>query len=165
MNGQYSERFDVRRGMWRWSSVSVFIPYWCWKCILNDTSEQEHLWYKILDEEVLLSQCADDIAFSFLFSQRFAWISRLKINRGKSVAVWIGSQRNSQVNFMSDLIEILCHFWILHRSKVLGVMSSTDLPETVTVHFENKLNEMRKFFNAWSRRNFTLFGKIIVIKL
>ena len=43
-------------------------------------------------------------------------------------------------------------------------MFSTDLHEIVPIHFENKLNEVRKVLNAWSRRNLTPFGKIAVIK-
>ena len=49
--------------------------------------------------------------------------------------------------------------------KVLGVVFSTDVLETVTISFENKLNEMKKVLNAWSRRNLTPFGRITVIKL
>ena len=43
-------------------------------------------------------------------------------------------------------------------------MFSTDLHEIVPINFENKLNEVRKDLNAWSRRNLTPFGKITVIK-
>ena len=42
---------------------------------------------------------------------------------------------------------------------VLGVFS-TDVLEIVTINFENKLNEMKKVLNAWSRRNLTPFGRI-----
>ena len=47
---------------------------------------------------------------------------------------------------------------------VLGVVFSTDVLEIVTISFENKLNEMKKVLNAWSRRNLTPFGRITVIK-
>ena len=48
---------------------------------------------------------------------------------------------------------------------VMGVMFSKDLHEIVLVHFENKLNELRKVLNAWFRRSLTHFGKITVFKL
>ena len=41
---------------------------------------------------------------------------------------------------------------------VLGVAFSTDVLEIVTINFENKLNEMNKVLNAWSRRNLTPLG-------
>ena len=47
---------------------------------------------------------------------------------------------------------------------VLCVVFSTDVLEIVTINFENKLNEMKKELNAWSRRNLTPFGRITVIK-
>ena len=47
---------------------------------------------------------------------------------------------------------------------VLGVVFSTDVLEIVSINFENKLNEMKKVLNAWSRSNLTPFGRITVIK-
>ena len=82
------------------------------------------------------------------------------INIDKTVTVWIGSRRNSQVKFMPEL----GLNWNPATFKVLGVMFSTDLHEIVPKFFENKLNEVRKVLNAWSRRNLTPFGKITVIK-
>ena len=87
-------------------------------------------------------------------------MSGLIINIDKTVAVWTGSRRNSQVQFMPELDLN----WNPATFKVLGVMFSTDLHEIVTINFENKLNEMRKVLNAWSGRNLTPFGKITVIK-
>ena len=54
--------------------------------------------------------------------------------------------------------------WNTVTFTVLGVVFSTDVFETVTINFENKLNEMKKVLNAWSRRNHTPFGRITVIK-
>ena len=88
-------------------------------------------------------------------------MSGLRINRDKTVAVWVGPRRNLQVKFMPEL----GLNWNPATFKVLGVMFSTDLHEIVPINFENKLNEMRKVLNAWSRRNLTpFFGKITVIK-
>ena len=117
---------------------------------------------KILDEEILLSQFADDTTFfpdgkkeSFCSSvhtlQRFASMSGLMININKTVVVWIASRRNSQVKFMPEL----GLNWNPATFKVLGVMFSTDLNEIVPINFENKLKEMTKVLNAWSRRNLT----------
>ena len=41
---------------------------------------------------------------------------------------------------------------------------STDVLEIVTINFENKLNEMKKVLNAWSRRNLFPFGRMTVLK-
>ena len=79
----------------------------------------------------------------------------LMINIDKTVAVWIGSRRNSQMKFMPELGLT----WNPATFKVLGVMFSTDLNEIVPINFENKLNEMTKVLNAWSRRNLTPFAR------
>ena len=111
---------------------------------------------KILDEEILLSQFAGDITFfldgkkeSFCSCvhtlQHFASMFGLMINIDKTVAVWIGSRRNSQVKCMPELGLT----WNPATFKVLGVMFSTDLHEIVPINFENKLNEVRKVLNAW----------------
>ena len=47
---------------------------------------------------------------------------------------------------------------------MLGVVFSTDVNGIVLINYENKLKEMEKLLNAWSRRNITPFGKITVIK-
>ena len=56
-----------------------------------------------------------------------------------------------QVKFMPELGVN----WHPATFKVLGVMFSTDLNEIVPINFENKLKEMTKVLNAWSRRNLT----------
>ena len=67
--------------------------------------------------------------------QRFASMSGLMINIDKTVAVWIESRRNSQVKFIPEL----GFNWNPVTFKVLGVMFSTDLHETVPITCENKL--------------------------
>ena len=47
---------------------------------------------------------------------------------------------------------------------MLGVVFSTSVEDIVLIDYENKLKEMEKLLNAWSRRNITLFGKVTVIK-
>ena len=48
--------------------------------------------------------------------------------------------------------------WTPVTFTVLGVVFSTDVLEIVTICFENKLNEMKKVLNAWSRRNLPSLG-------
>ena len=66
------------------------------------------------------------------------------INIDKTVAVWIGSRRNSQVKFMPEL----SLNWNPATFKFLGDMFSTDLHKIVPINFENKLKEVRKVFKC-----------------
>ena len=88
-------------------------------------------------------------------------MSGLNINVDKTKAVWIGSQRNSNFIFMPEINLD----WNPGTFTVLGIVFSTDVLEIVTINFENKVNEMKKVLNAWSRRNLTPFGRITVIWL
>ena len=46
----------------------------------------------------------------------------------------------------------------------MGVVIFTNVHEIGLINYENRLKEMEKTLIAWSRRNLTPFGKIIVIK-
>ena len=54
--------------------------------------------------------------------------------------------------------------WNSLKFRVLGVVFSTNVYEIVLINYENKLSEIRKLLNTWSRRNITPLGKITVIK-
>ena len=54
--------------------------------------------------------------------------------------------------------------WNPVEFRVLGVVFSTSVHEIVLINYENKLSEIRKLLNTWSRRNIIPFGKITVIK-
>ena len=118
-----------------------------------------------------MSQYADDTTFfldgtkeSFCSCikvlQQFALMSGLRMNYDKSTAVWIGSLRNSRVRYMPELKFV----WNPAVFKVLGVIFSVNISDIVQLNYDDKLVQIRKILNSWSRRNITPFGKITVIK-
>ena len=99
----------------RWSLVSLFLSSLCQNVVLIDTSEHEHSWYKNpWWRNIVVTICRwynfflDGKKESFCSCvhtlQRFASMSGLTINIYKTVAVWIGSQRNLQVKFICQNI-------------------------------------------------------------
>ena len=92
--------------------------------------------------------------------QEFASISGLKINYDKSMAVWLGSKRNSKVKYLPEINLT----WNPPTFKVLGIIFSVNIHDMVLINYENKLDEMRKLINVWSKRNLTPLGKITVLK-
>ena len=87
-------------------------------------------------------------------------MSGLKMNYDKTLVVWIGSRRNSNVKCMAELNIS----WSPVTFRVFGVVYSTNVHETVLTNYENKLNERRQLLNTWSRRNIAPFWWIMVIK-
>ena len=62
------------------------------------------------------------------------------MNYDKTVVVWIGSKRNSNVKFMPEL-----NFnWNPVTFRVLGVVFSTNVHEIVLINYENKLSEIKE---------------------
>ena len=172
VNGQYSQWFDVKRGTRQGDPLSPYLFLICAELLASVIRQNKNKHgINILDEEILLSQFADDTTF-FLdgtresFSscmyvlQQFASVSGLNINVDKTKAVWTGSRKNSKLRFMPEINLD----WNPVTFTVLCVVLSTDVLEIVTINFENKLDEMKKVLNAWSRRNLTPFGRMTVIK-
>ena len=126
---------------------------------------------KLKDNEILLSQFADDTTLyldgserSFVQAiytlQKFSKMSGLNMNYDKTNAVWIGSGRKYQIRFMRDMN--FC--WDPGIFKVLGIKFCIDTKQIVNINYENKLEEIRKIFRVWTKRQLTPLGKITILK-
>ena len=172
VNGRYSEWFDVQRGTRQGDPLSPYLFLLCAE-ILSIMIRQNHniKGIKVGKIFVLLSQFADDTSFFLDGTKRsfcacirtltvFSRMSGLCINFEKSAAIWIGSQKGSDVKFMPEIgLQ-----WNPLLFRILGVIFSSELKDMASVNFKNKLQEITIILNQWSRRNLTPFGKITVIK-
>ena len=172
VNGQYSEWFVLQRGTRQGDPLSPYLFLICAEIMANMIRQNPSIHgLNIFDEEILLSQYADDTTF-FLDGTRecfcacittlhhFASLSGLTINYDKSSAVWVGPLKNSNVRYLPEY-----NFaWNPATFKVLGIVFSLDTDNIVLLNYDSKLLEIKRIFNSWSRRNLTPFGKITVIK-
>ena len=103
---------------------------------------------------MLLSQFADDTTLcldgseeSFKESiqtlKKFAFFCGLKLNNDKTQVVWIGSKKNSKVQYLRDMN--FC--WDPGIFQVLGIKFSTDTTQISLISFVGKISEMRKILN------------------
>ena len=86
-------------------------------------------------------------------------IASLKRNNEKTQSVWIGSNTNCAIKYMTD--RTFC--WDLGIFKVLGIRS-TDTERISENNNDGNLTENRKILNKWSLRQLTRFGNLNVIK-
>ena len=70
--------------------------------------------------------------------------------------VQVGSEKNSRKKRLNQ--------WNPVTFKALGVIFSVNVDEIVVLNFQNKLDNIRKLFQSWSKRSLTPFVKITVIK-
>ena len=177
VNGSYSEYFQIQRGVRQGDPLSPYLFLICAQILTYLIFENDKIkGLKIDDEEVCLSQFADDTALyldgtkdSFEESIRvlmyFANISGLNMNYDKTVIVWLGSRKNCELRYMRDR-----NFtWdpggeTDSKFKYLGILFSTNTENIVKLNYEKKYSDIEKILKTWDKRFLTPFGKITIIK-
>ena len=120
-----------------------------------------------ISSETKIVQYADDTtgifrdvlsAKNFLYTlNRFATCSGLKLNIEKTEAMWLGADKMNKnkplgINWPDKPIKLL-GLYIGHNKKDLEISN-----------FRHKINKMKQMFYAWSQRDLTLIGRILIIK-
>ena len=90
---------------------------------------------------------------------QFSKFSGLKPNIGKTKAIWIGSMAESE--------DTICNNYNLQWSNgeftVLGIKFNSNLSQMTEENFANKLSQIVKEINSWSKRQLTPFGKSLLL--
>ena len=124
--------------------------------------------FQSLSEYIIkLAMYADDISI-FLRSKeeleivlniinRFSNISQLKINKNKTEAMWLGSNKNSMEEYGGIR-------WN-KRLKILGIIFQNDTPASdINENWTKRIEKVETIINRWSKRNLNISGKICIIK-
>lgn len=78
----------------------------------------------------------------------------------KTKAIWIGSQKGSNIRLCPNLgIN-----WKTENFKLLGVIFSINLTEMVEINYSLKIEESKRLLASWSKRIITPIGKNVVVK-
>ena len=118
-------------------------------------------------KEFKLSQYADDttclvadtLSASNLFEKLdlFRQCSGLELNRSKTEALWLGSNKNRTDTPFGIR-------WPKVYVNALGICFTTDQNISYSKNLEPRLLSLEKCLNVWSSRDLTLYGKINIVK-
>ena len=117
--------------------------------------------------EVKLSQFADDTTLickdieslkeNIMIINKFAEISGLKLNKKKTKAIWIGSQKKNKTKPLA--IDITNE-----PTKTLGIYISYNRNKNNNQTFFIKIQTMETKLNVWLSRDLTLMGRTLLVK-
>ena len=172
VNGKLAQWFPVERGCRQGDPVSPYLFVMCVE-IMALLIRQNHSirGIKINDVETKILQYADDTelmlegdAKSFEESmgiiEHFGKVSGLSLNSNKTMAIWLGSRRNSSVKHMPHL-----HMdWNPDKFKILGIWFTNDLKNCVEMNYNDKFLEIKKMYKIWLKRQITPLGRVAVLK-
>eukprot|EP00745_Piridium_sociabile_P036410 TRINITY_DN6533_c0_g1_i2.p1 TRINITY_DN6533_c0_g1~~TRINITY_DN6533_c0_g1_i2.p1 ORF type:complete len:542 (-),score=44.64 TRINITY_DN6533_c0_g1_i2:327-1952(-) len=109
------------------------------------------------DDITLLLRDKDDIRVVFRILENFKRSSGLNINKTKSQAMWIGSNRHkTEQGFDVQWVK---------KIKILGIyFSSYCSASRLDVNWIPRIRNVKQLILSWEKRNLGLLGKICVIK-
>jgi hypothetical protein len=87
----------------------------------------------------------------------FGTFSGLKLNKDKTEAMWLGSNRNCKYKPLGIK-------WPDGPLKMLGIYLSYDQDVCKQKNFKDKLLKMKSIINMWRGRNLTMIGRAQIIK-
>ena len=91
---------------------------------------------------------------------QFSKFSGLKPNYDKTSCIKPGSLKHAILEFETTYnIK-----WSQDPFSFLGITFTVDLSEIMELNYRQKINDIRKLVNSWSKRNLSTFGRITVVK-
>ena len=112
------------------------------------------------DTSLILDGTEQSLQESIIELNKFAKISGLKINLGKSQVIWIGSKKYSE-EIYQDAQNLR---WGDKTFTLLGIDFHVDLHLIPKMNFDKKLVKLKEMIKTWSCRSLTPLGRITIIK-
>lgn len=113
------------------------------------------------DDTTIFVNSINSLDHALTVLNEFATLSGLRINHGKSDAIWIGSLKNN--TFKHGNVH-----WKLspdNAIKVLGITFSPDTPlEKMNCNWDNKMNKIECSIRAWKMRGLSMIGRNLIVK-
>lgn len=172
VNGMLSTDLNINRGCRQGDPISPYLfilSVEALACKIRSLKDIKGI--KINDTDFKITQFADDTSFllegdktsyEILFKQLelFGKTSGLRINKEKTINIWLGKHRNSKIKYMSHVD--MC--WNPPKFKVLGIWLNNNLENLDDLNFQDKYYETKRLFNIWAKRIVTPLGRIVILK-
>ncbi len=168
-NNHVSSRyFKVSRGLRQGDPLSSYLFVLCVELLAIAIREDPQIkGIKVDSHELKLVQYADDttaivkdidsVENVLKKLQLFASVSGLSVNKDKTEAMWIGSEKDNGTTPLQLK-------WTKGPLKVLGIFIGYDALEVEKANFEPRIQKVKMLLNLWKQRKLTLIGKILIVK-
>ena len=167
-NGYASSFFSISRGIRQGCPISALLFLLVVEIMsLHIKQNPDIVGICVGDESIKVSQLADDTTLflkdtyslneALLFLDKFKKSSGLKLNKGKTEVIWIGSKiycNEKPLGLKITKSSVRC----------LGILCHTDIDNAVNENFELKVKKIKKLLGMWSQRNLSLKGRITFLR-
>ena len=172
VNGKVSTSFTIQRGCRQGDPISPYLFVLCSEILaVKIRADKEIKGINISENEFKINQFADDTCLTlsgdresyektFKTLAEFEDISGLKLNFEKTVNVWLGQKKNSNIRYLPEKKMK----WNPPTFKLLGIWFTNDLTKMTEINTRDKLAEIRYLFKIWSNRICTPLGRIAILK-
>ena len=109
------------------------------------------------DDTTLFVQDISSIKILLEVLYAFSRSSGLKLDKEKTISMWIGSNRYSKENPLGLK-------WVEEQVCALGIIFNTSETEMEKLNFIPRLKKMKRILNMWAQRDLLIKGKITVLK-
>ncbi len=171
-NGNFSEFFNVKKGVRQGCPLSAYIFILCIEILSRKVDNNTDITGLILGHtETKQTLFADDASFMLDGTQKsftelvktldqFAEISGLRLNKGKCIALKIGSLKRDHSKWCNNNR----YTWSSDQASTLGITFTNNKTKLHSLNLTPKIKSFQHCLNSWKKWNLTLIGKITVLK-
>ena len=89
--------------------------------------------------------------------EEFGIVAGPKLNKSKTIGMQLGRLRNTTTN-IGDIK------WTSDHVKALGVYFGHDIKSRIKLNWEDKIKNVERCLQMWTKRNLSLVGRILIVK-
>ncbi len=168
-NGFNSQFFSISRGIRQGCPISALLFILVVEIMaihIRSDTDIKGIRYNNKDE-IIISQLEDDTTLylsdiksltnSIDFITKFGKSCRLKLNKDKTEAFWIGRDLNKKDKPLGLR-------WTQGLIKCLGIWCGPSVEGAIQKNFDEKIKKVKTLLNIWSQRRLSLKGKVAVLR-